>query len=201
MASTKKFPHSRRAKNDDLKYLYRICDSDEEDAYDKRITFQSGSRTDQPDRVVLGENVPKPKKQKSASFDEGLYRVDSDSGLPQKDRLKDKRLYKGPKFEFLDVLIGFSSISFFYFDIVTDIILARDYHKQGYTAPFILTTAFIIGPSLVTAGLNFRWYLLDYRSQEIHVKNFGKEHVKQTSVLLWCVRFIMTFLLMSPVMR
>ena len=201
MASKKKLPHSRRARNVDFKYLYKTSDSDEEDAYSRRISLQSGLKTDQPDRVKVGESEPKHKKQKSASFDEGLYRTDSGSGLPSASRQVEKRFFEGPTFDFLDVLVGFSSISFFYFDIVTDIILARNYYKQGYTAPFILTTTFIIGPSLVTAGLNFRWYLLDYRSQEIHVKNYGKEHVKRTSLLLWCVRFIMTFMFMSPVMR
>ena len=197
MASKKKFPHSRRANNQDLKNLYCSFESDDEDAYIQYQSAASGFTTDQPDRVASSQTPSKPERQKTATFEEaGLYRVDNVI-----DGHGEKRIFEGPKFELLDVLIGLSSIVFFYFDLVTDIILARDYHKRGYTAPFILTTAFIVWPSLVTAGLNFRWYLLDYRSQEIHVKNYGKEHVKRTSILLWCCRFFMTFTLMSPVMR
>ena len=197
MASKKKYPHSRRANNPDLKNLYCSFESDDEDSCIQHQYAASGSRIDQPDRVRSSLTPSKPERQKSATFEEaGLYRVDN-----VVDGHGDKRRYEGPSFEFLDVLIGFSSVAIFYFDVVTDIILARDYYKRGHTAPFILTTAFIVGPALVTAGLNFRWYLLDYRSQEIHVKNYGKEHVKQTSILLWCCRFFMTFTLMAPVMR
>ena len=201
MASNKKCPHTRRAKNNDLKYLYLTLDSDEEDAYNRKLSQTSALKTDQPDRVTTSISSAKPKKQKSASYDEGLYTADIDDSSPEQIHKEERRLYEGPRFDYLDVLVGFSSIAFFYFDVVTDIILARDYYKQGYTAPFVLTTAFVIGPALVTAGLNFRWYLLDYRSQEIHVKNHGKENVKRTSLFLWFIRFTMSFLLMSPVIR
>ena len=110
-------------------------------------------------------------------------------------------LHIGPDFTCLDVLVGLSSIVFFYFDVVTDILLARDYFHQGNTLAFALTTAFIIGPSLITCLLNFRWYLLDYQSQQILVKNRGQEHVKQTSIFLWLLRFVLTLLMMGPVIR
>ena len=197
MASKKKFPHSKRANNPALKNLYCSFESDDEDTCIQYRDSSTGFRVDQPDRVRSARTPSKPERQKSATFEEaGLYRVDN-----VVDGQGDKRIYEGPEFEFLDVLIGFSSVAFFYFDVVTDVILARDYYKRGYTAPFILTTAFVVGPALVTAGLNFRWYLLDYKSQEIHVKNYGKEHVKRTSMLLWICRFFMTITLMAPVMR
>lgn len=197
MASKKKFPHSRRAQNEDLKYLHCVYDSDEADECSRRLSAAYESRVDQPDQVNSSEIPSKADRQRATSFEEaGLYRAQNLA-----DGKRERRLFEGPTFDYLDVLIGFSSIAFFYFDVVTDVILARDYYKQDYTAPFVLTAAFIIGPALVTAGLNFRWYLLDYRSQEIHVKNYGKENVKRTSMALWCCRFFMTFLLMSPVMR
>ncbi|XP_053389811.1 XK-related protein 6-like [Mercenaria mercenaria] len=208
MASKKKLPHSRRCKYSEEVAAYCYCPTDEGDVPLKHCDKTCCEGTDSPDLIQV--------QSRTSSQNSGIDKyVSPDEPLPDfehKERRKrqipphdghseTEVLHVGPDFTCFDVLVGLSSIAFFYFDVVTDILLARDYFHQGNMLAFALTAAFIIGPSLITCMLNFRWYLLDYQSQQLLVKNYGKENVQQTSMFLWLTRFALTLLMMGPVIR
>lgn len=204
MASKKKLPHSRRCNNSQNVAIYCYCADDEEDFSTQLCDDRCREASDFPD-VVRAPRRP------SDSSDHGhkyLYEPDHLDQerrrrelTPHDDHKPSKILHVGPPFYWFDVLVGLSSIGFFYFDVITDILLAIDYYHHENMWAFGLTAGFIIGPSIITCILNFRWYLLDYQSQQLLVKNYGKENVQQTSMVLWFTRFVSTLLMMAPVIR
>lgn len=202
MATKKKLPNSRRCRSAEKVAEFCYCSLNNANVSSGRCG------TDVPDRV----NKSRHSSQASDGAEKYLYsesltfeQVDQDRRPrelpPHKNHNEQKSFHQGPAFNCLDVLIGLSSIAFFYFDVVTDILLARDYFYQHNYLEFGLTSGFIIGPSFITCVLNFRWYLLDYQSQQILVKNYGSENVKQTSTALWIARFVLTLMMMGPVVR
>lgn len=204
MASKKKLPRSRRCRESEYLGLYCNCEYDD---VCRRTCCRSA---DIPDLAAAARSS-------SESSDKHLYQTDLDGveveidldddtrhqrQLPPHDGHKSKPgPHRGPEFDRLDVLVGLSSIAFFYFDVVTDCLLARDYYYQDDMLSFGLTTTFIVGPGIITMILNLRWYYLDYQSQYILLKHHGPERVKQTSHLLWIARFVLTLCFMGPVMR
>ena len=209
MATKKKFPQSRRSRKSLERGLYTSCliHGEAESVHYNKPNCEKNQ--DYPDRVkskqiatckTLDKQDVSDSFQRFDSINEDEDEVRYDRGK-QTDNEGTIRLYTGPEFECLDVLVALASIAFFYFDIVTDILLARDYYKQNNMLAFGLTTSFIIGPSIITCILNFRWYLLDYETQKILIKKRGKGNVKVTSLALWCVRFVMTVSFMGPVIR
>ena len=193
MASKKKLPRSRRCKSTDLLSAQCYCVSDDIDHVTESCEspccvgqdakdFAGDVRYEQLDRISA--SAPRHSATHSRS-----------------SKVKDTRRNERPVFGYIDVFIGLSSICFFFFDVVTDILLARDYYYQGRMWPFGLTAGFIIVPCLVTAVLNLRWYFLDYESQQLLVKQHGSDKVKQTGYGLWFLRMLMTALMMGPVIR
>ena len=210
MGTKKKLPRSRRCRNSEYLGLYCNCEFDDAcrrtccrsaavDALDcataKRFSSDSSDKY-----LYTGPDPP-------VELDTVNVRYTGENGgnerqLPPHDNhVPSQGPYTGPEFTCLDVLVGLSSICFFYFDVITDCLLARDYYYQNDMLAFGLTTTFIIGPGLVTLLLNVRWYYLDYQSQCMLIKNHGSKRVRATSRLVWAARFLMTICFMSPVMR
>lgn len=210
MASKKKFPRSRRCKNSE--YLRLHCNCQYEDTC--RRTCCRSVAIDAQDCASATRKTSETSNKYLYSVDQEEIELDDTKTRLAEDGVKQQRQipphdehipsqgpHQGPKFDKLDVLIGLSSICFFYFDVVTDCLLARDYYYQDDMLAFVLTTTFIIGPGLVTMLLNVRWYYLDYQSQCLLIKNHGAKNVKATSKLLWAARFLLTICFMGPVMR
>jgi H+/Cl- antiporter ClcA len=98
-------------------------------------------------------------------------------------------------FTILGAVFGLLSILLFYADVLTDILLAKDYFNQGNKLAFGLTASFVVVPSIITCFVNFRWYVLD------HQKSCKNKSGVGTSTLLWVTRFTVTLLMMGPVIR
>lgn len=209
MASKKKMPCSRRCKNSEQLAAYCYCTLDEGDDILRGTSNKVCCQRDEPDRLYGTQRLPSSVSDKIdsvAQLSVELDRLDEFPSrrrelTPHEDHVPEFNVHRGPPFDCLDVIVGLGSIVFFYFDVITDILLARDYYYQSNVIAFGLTTGFIIVPSIVTCLLNFRWYLLDYQSQQILMKAKGKENVQQTSLSLWTLRFVMTLMMMGPVIR
>ncbi|KAL4236935.1 XK-related protein 7 [Mactra antiquata] len=165
MASKKKLPRSRRCKNAELVAEYCYCSLDNEKLCSEQCQKVCVDGYDAPDRADKSRHSSQASE--AAAAERYLYHdsptfehVDHDRHrreMPPCDKhSEDKGYHKGPPFTCFDVCVGLSSIAFFYFDVVTDILLARDYYHQHSYIEFGLTAAFIIGPSLITCLLNFR---------------------------------------------
>jgi len=85
----------------------------------------------------------------------------------------------------LNLLFPLSSIVLFFVDVVSDILLAREYYNEGMMWEFGLTAVFVIVPAIIICH-----YVLHYES-------FFKSHppVRRVTFL------IMTFSMMGPVIR
>ncbi|XP_052256082.1 XK-related protein 6-like isoform X2 [Dreissena polymorpha] len=189
MASKKKLPRSRRCRDNEKLGIYTALASDQADCT---------SRNSAQLRYSLGNDSYVGRA--LALHSEDLDSVSATRELPPHKHVE-QAIHQAPEFTVFDIILGFSSIGFFFFDVVTDMLLARDYFYQLRLVPFGLTTAFIVVPSFVTAALNLRWYFLDFQSQKILISKHGKEQVHTTRGLLWLVRIVMTCFMMGPVIR
>ena len=87
----------------------------------------------------------------------------------------------------MNLLFPVLSIVLFFVDVVSDILLAREYYNEGMKWEFGLTAFFVIVPSLIVCffGLGF----------------FYKDNFEKYSPVLRVPLLIATFLMMSPVIR
>lgn len=86
--------------------------------------------------------------------------------------------------------IVFSIVSFF-FDIITDILVASFYWHNGDTWYFTMTVIFITIPTLVVTGISLRWYIVDSR----------EELAPKVSTCTWIIRAVFLILQLGPVIR
>ena len=86
--------------------------------------------------------------------------------------------------------IVFSIVSFF-FDIITDILVASFYWRNQDTWYFIMTVIFITIPTLVVTGISLRWYIVDSR----------EELAPKVSTCTWIIRAVFLILQLGPVIR
>ncbi|WAR23062.1 XKR6-like protein [Mya arenaria] len=142
MASKKKLPRSRRCNNSENFAVNCYC------------------ITDEPDLVTEACDAPCCVDQDTGDSTSNVKYEEFDN-VSQKNRVKLQKddIHRGPSFDYLDIIIGLSSIAFFFFDVVTDVLLARDYFHQGRMWPFGLTAAFVIGPNgtFLTMKANNGW--------------------------------------------
>jgi len=87
---------------------------------------------------------------------------------------------------FMTLLFPVASIVLFFVDVVSDILLAREYYNEGMMWQFGLTAFFVIVPSLIICFFGFA----------VSVGTFN-----EYSPVLRVTFFIMTLLMMSPVIR
>lgn len=107
------------------------------------------------------------------------------------------------KFNWFDVCIGVGSILVYFVDVVTDIKLAVDYFLDSQMLFGGVTTALIIGPSLVTCCFGLHWYIIDYKMEKKVMKKYSKAHkyFHVTPPRVWFCRFFFTALQFGPVVR
>lgn len=84
------------------------------------------------------------------------------------DRGDELQLYP---FSMLDCLGVIASIIVFFFDVVTDILLAIEYKDHGRTVECALTSSVVIASFLVAGTLSTIWYLQDESGNKGTVKN------------------------------
>lgn len=100
-------------------------------------------------------------------------------------------LPKEMSFTWIDILAICFSICSFLFDICADMFVANFHYQNGDYWYFTLTTTFIIVPTMVMTGISLRWYVLDSR----------EEGAPQVSWLKWCLRVLLLFLQLGPILR
>ena len=110
-------------------------------------------------------------------------------------------------FNWLDIMIGIASIVVFFVDVVSDIKLAVDYFLDSSPSRYFyggVTTALIIGPSLVTCCFGLHWYIIDYNTEKNVIsrsKQKGQTMSHVTASYVWFFRFFFTALQFGPVIR
>lgn len=100
-------------------------------------------------------------------------------------------LPKDMSFTWIDIVAIVFSICSFMFDITTDTIVAAFHLKNGDKWYFILTTVFIVVPTLVMTGISLRWYVLDAR----------EEGSPKISPWKWFTRTVFLLLQLGPILR
>lgn len=100
-------------------------------------------------------------------------------------------LPKEMSFTWIDILALCFSICSFLFDICADMFVAKFHYENGDYWYFTLTTTFIVVPTLVMTGISLRWYVLDSR----------EEGAPQVTWFKWCLRVILLFLQLGPILR
>ena len=100
-------------------------------------------------------------------------------------------LPKDMSFTWIDIIAILFSICSFLFDITTDTIVAAFHLKNGDKWYFILTTVFIVVPTLVMTGISLRWYVLDAR----------EEGSPKISPWKWFTRTVFLLLQLGPILR
>lgn len=108
-------------------------------------------------------------------------------------------------FSWFDILIGVGSIVVYFVDVITDIKLAVDYFLDSKWFFGGVTTALIIGPSLVTCCFGLHWYIIDYKMEKEVIKRYSNKKEQTlhytTPSHVWFLRFFFTALLFGPVVR
>ena len=107
-------------------------------------------------------------------------------------------------FNWFDLLIGIGSIVVYFVDVITDIKLAVDYFLDSKWFFGGVTTALIVGPSLVTCCFGLHWYIIDYKMEQAVIKKYAKRNQcinYTTPSHVWFCRFFFTALLFGPVVR
>lgn len=109
------------------------------------------------------------------------------------------------KFNWFDFIISVASILIFFLDIGTDIKLAVDYLLASQWFHAAVTTALIVGPSLVTCCFGLHWYHIDYKSEQrvlaAYAKHDKSHNILKTSSRVWFLRVFFTILPFGPVVR
>ncbi|KAL3869957.1 hypothetical protein ACJMK2_042577 [Sinanodonta woodiana] len=187
MASRKKLPHSRRSIREEQTYLIHSHSIEFDDiTRSDSVSTSTRSRNDTVDRASPGRKLSE-----------------------ESDRYCSSVLAKAAihPFNWRDVFVSCSAILFFFFDVVTDCLLAVQYYRADIQIAFVLTTVFIVGPSLVTCGLNVRWYWLDYQNQQRALQRNNERtcrneiNVIETPKWLWTARFLVSICMMGPIIR
>ncbi|KAK3585010.1 hypothetical protein CHS0354_024924 [Potamilus streckersoni] len=184
MASCKKLPYSRRSLREKQPYLI----------HPHSIEFDDITRSDSVS--TRNDTVDDAGPRRKLSEESDRY---SSSVLESKTRIV--------PFHWRDILVSCSALFFFFFDIVTDCLLAVQYYRANIKIAFALTTVFIVGPSLVTCGLNVRWYWLDYQNQQRALQRCNERtcrneiYVIETPKWLWIARFLVSICMMGPIIR
>ncbi|XP_076462470.1 XK-related protein 6-like [Babylonia areolata] len=107
-------------------------------------------------------------------------------------------------FSWFDILIGVTSIIIYFVDIASDIKMAVDYFLDLDWMYGSVTTALIVGPSLVTCCFGLHWYIIDYKTEKKVIsknKNKNKNINHMTPSYVWFFRFFFTALQFGPVVR
>ncbi|KAJ8305292.1 hypothetical protein KUTeg_015837 [Tegillarca granosa] len=98
-----------------------------------------------------------------------VYKRNNDSIDPRTDKgprsathelVEDGKL--SLEFTNIDLIVTVISILFFFYDVVSDIILAYEYYSLGRWLHFGLTTAFIAAPAVISNIHSIVWYKKDY---------------------------------------
>lgn len=125
-----------------------------------------------------------------------------DCAVQYKDETKKTKLLKIIKypFQYYDIVFAMFSIIFFFYDVVSDVLLAAHYYALDRWIAFGFTTGFIVFPALISNGQSARWYLVDYEQEQ---KKFSKKpKTRVTPTWIWALRLIFTFpLMLGPVVR
>lgn len=92
------------------------------------------------------------------------------------------------------------SIILFFYDVVSDVLLAVHYYALNRWVAFGFTTGFIVLPALISNGQSARWYLVDYEQEQKKLSK--KPKTKVTPFWIWALRIFFTFpLMLGPVVR
>ena len=119
----------------------------------------------------------------------GIVRAGSIQDQEDCDRVDS--LPKDMSFTWIDIIAILFSICSFLFDITTDTIVAAFHLKNGDKWYFVLTTVFIVVPTLVMTGISLRWYVLDAR----------EEGSPKISPWKWFTRTVFLLLQLGPILR
>lgn len=94
-------------------------------------------------------------------------------------------------YSWIDVAFIVFSICSFFFDVITDILVARFYWLNDDMWYFTMTIIFITIPTFVVTIISLRWYIVDSR----------EEGAPKVSLLTWFIRSIFLILQLGPVIR
>ena len=148
-----------------------------------------------PIRHYSQEHISSPADQRQASVDGNvidLPEISMSNGsyntgtFDRTDGLPDPLDYS-----WIDVAFIVFSICSFFFDVITDILVALFYYRNNDYWYFTMTIIFITIPTFVVTIISIRWYIVDSR----------EPHAPKISPLTWCVRAVFLFLQLGPVIR
>lgn len=173
--------------------------------YTRRVYYaekEKAERLDTVDREL--ELIEKNLKKNDIDIPENGDSGESqpDCAVQIKGKGKKTKIFKTIKypFQYYDIIFAVFSIILFFYDVVSDVLLAVHYYALNRWVAFGFTTGFIVLPALISNGQSARWYLVDYEQEQKKLSKKPKTEV--TPFRIWALRIFFTFpLMLGPVVR
>lgn len=163
---------------------------------------EKAERLDTVDRELelIDENLKKNNRDVIENKD--LDESQPDCAVQFKGKEKKTKILKIIKypFQYYDIIFAMFSIILFFYDVISDVLLAVHYYALNRWVAFGFTTGFIVMPALISNGQSARWYLVDYEQEQKKLSK--KPKTKVTPFWIWALRIFFTFpLMLGPVVR
>lgn len=173
--------------------------------YTRRVYYAEKEKAERLDTVdreleLIENNLKKNDIDIPENGDSGESQPDC--AVQIKGKGKKTKIFKTIKypFQYYDIIFAVFSIILFFYDVVSDVLLAVHYYALNRWVAFGFTTGFIVLPALISNGQSARWYLVDYEQEQKKLSKKPKTEV--TPFRIWAIRIFFTFpLMLGPVVR